>query len=180
MGTFYEGDRVRLGEMRGGVVVRHAGKLRVRFHDAQTLLWLDHCVPDEGPDGRIYPNTWDLCEHCGNPTVSSFACVNCEARSRSAAETFARNEQRDEYLDAIAKGEPAFGVHVASSIRRHGRTVEQRCARCGVVLMRYIGDPASPPLYREGQLIERTYTGWGPTARVTDPTCTPIREAVTA
>lgn len=185
IGVFAVGDRVRLGSLRGGVVVRHEGKLRVQFpNSGDRLLWLDGMVPDEGPDGRIYPNAWDPCERCGNPTVGEL-CTNCERRGTEAADAFDLSETALEHREAIARGEPSFGIHVASSIRRHGRTVEQRCARCGVVLSAFIGDTPFPPrwfpessLWPEGAMVERHALGLGrPTDAAARPTCRPISAA---
>lgn len=167
MPRFSEGDRVRLGALRGGVVVCHDGQLRVRFGDAQKLLWLDHCVPDEGPDGRIFPSTWDHCPTCSNPTTGFF-CINCDRR-------FAR---------AIAQPQPPLPVHLAGPIRRSPRRYEQRCTRCGALLVSALGEtrPGPPPgTFPEGSLVQRTYMGLGaPIEPVTEPTCTPVREAVSA
>jgi hypothetical protein len=83
------GDRVRLGATRGGIVLPVDGRLRVVTPDGR-LHWLDHWVTDEGPDGRIWPNTWDLCDVCGNPTyqmptvscAAGFGCRNCNEEVR--------------------------------------------------------------------------------------------------
>lgn len=85
------GDRVRLGATRGGIVLPVDGKLRAVTPDGR-LHWLDHWVTDEGPDGRIFPDEWDLCELCGNPTkgeyartascAHSFGCRNCNDEVR--------------------------------------------------------------------------------------------------
>lgn len=178
IGRFSEGDRVRLGILRGGEVVRVEGKLRVRFPFASRLLWLDFCVPDEGPNGRIFPNTWNTCVDCGNPTMQPFHCSNCDRRSQREAEAFDRAERRREEREAEANGEPSYGVHVASSVRRHGRTIEQRCARCGAVLTRYVGD-VLVGTFPEGALVERGYLGLTPPRDPAKPaTCRPVREAV--
>lgn len=176
MGLFYEGDRVRLGSVRGGIVVRHEGQLRVRIHDSRTLLWLDHMVPDEGPDGRIFPNTWNLCLTCSNPTTSADFCLNCEARAEASAQDFEARARRREQADALAKGEPAYGVHLAGPVEQDARSVRQHCARCGVQLVAYIdgGEKRHQPpagTFREGTLLQRGALGLAVLDRVAVPTC---------
>lgn len=178
MGHFYEGDRVRLGALRGGIVVAVNGKLRARFPDSDRLLWLDYLVPDEGPGGRINAHSWASCHGCGNPSVAFF-CVNCEQHAQRQIESFHRRETAREHRDAIDRGEPSFGVHIAGPIQQIDRVVEQRCARCAVVISRSIGGLPVPmrwfpdsSLFPEGALIERGYLGIGrPRGRVTAPTC---------
>lgn len=162
MGTFYEGDRVRLGRVRGGIVVKVDGVLRVQFPPSKKLLWLDYVVPDEGHDGPIYPNEWHACDGCGNPSPS-WCCTNCARRqAQRDTATFIPNR-----------------VHVASSVRRHGRTIEQRCARCGGVLTRYVGD-CLVGVFEEGALVEHGSIGLVARPGLTAPTCRPVRERVSA
>jgi hypothetical protein len=74
---FRFGDRVRLGAMRGLVVLPIDGRLRAVAPDGR-LFWLDHFVPDEGPDGPIRPNEWHRCAECGNATTDDILCCNCD------------------------------------------------------------------------------------------------------
>jgi hypothetical protein len=67
---------VRLGALRGGIVLPVDGRWRV-VTPAGRVHWLDHWVTDDGPDGPIHPNEWDGCELCGNPVRSAPICVNC-------------------------------------------------------------------------------------------------------
>jgi hypothetical protein len=149
MARFSEGDRVRLGAVRGGIVVRVNGKLRARFPDSgDRLLWLDYLVPDEGPDGRIYPDTWAGCERCGNPSPSA-ECINCRRRAEHAADAFdQRLTSAERRLDK---------VHVAGPVERAERRTFQRCERCGVELRGYIGseDKAPVGMLAPGSLVVR-------------------------
>jgi hypothetical protein len=154
MARFYEGDRVRLGALRGGIVVRHLGQLRVKFLGAATLLWLDGVVVDDGTDGRIYPNTWDACEHCGNPSPTP-ECLNCRRRAEAQAEAFDRRTTAAEKRHA----RPSFGIHVAGPVERVERRTFQRCLRCGADLAAYVGGENTEPvgMFPAGALVERTY-----------------------
>lgn len=172
MPLFYEGDRVRLGTLRGGVVVRVDGRLKVRFHDSRTTLWLDHCVPDEGPDGRIYPNTWNSCLTCSNQTTSEDFCINCEARAQGEHAAVAKASR--------PRWDRAYSIHLAGPVEQDGRSVHQHCARCGVQLVGYLdgGEKRQQPpagTYREGTLLERGGLGLVVLTRVAQPSCQPQR-----
>lgn len=145
--SWYVGDRVRLGSTRGGIVIAHVGKLRVQFPDG-SLNWLDHCVPDEGPDGKIYPNGYALCVECDNPTTGTAGqpfCVNCTARHDR--ETVWRPVASPPTIDPPA---PSIDVHLVSD---DGAT----CAQCGADLR--VPSRGLGPTYKPGDFIARGH-GW--------------------
>jgi hypothetical protein len=175
------GDKVRIGAHRGGVVFedRPGTPWLVRWPSSRAgapVTWLDHCVPDEGPDGPIDSNTWTRCEGCENPSISLW-CVNCTARQ--AAEVKPPAPLRGQLRIAS----PPIGVHMAGApgvLEDYPGVKIQACARCGAPL-KCIPDVeagVTPPdtlpagdFYQVGALIERgrgwqAYNLWA-----TEPNC---------
>jgi hypothetical protein len=161
MPNWHVGDKVRIVDVRGGVVFKdERGRLRARWPRG-SVSYLDSCVPDEGPDGRIFPNEWDACEGCGNPTAGNRGqpfCINCtERHDRDTAWKPAPESPR---VPA-----PSIGVHVAGVLRPNKI---QHCARCGAVLS-HLHSSAGP--YPVGALVERG-EGWqAMTLQTATPTC---------
>ena len=164
--AWHVGDRARLGRVRGGEVIQRDGKLRVSWPDG-SVGWLDHCVPDEGPDGPVYEHSLEHCEGCGNLTISRLFCVNCERR----AATF---QLPDRAPVLVRIRPPAPGVHVAGEPDR--ATGLQCCVRCKAVLKcsdpNYTERAVPGGTYPVGALIERG-RGWQAMSLSLDavPTC---------
>lgn len=128
--TYRFGDRVRLGALRGGIVLPFEGRLRVVTPDGR-VHWLDHWVTDEGPDGRIFPDEWSACDLCGNPTKGSGPIP-----TGYCADAFCRNCSED--VRPLSHGLPGD----VEAVRRYQAATFQRLPAWAQAWMRTHGSVA--------------------------------------